>query len=207
MTGLDNLAVQFATEVNNINRGGQYIDTFDEVGGVAINPPVLTPVTVAVPPPDPFDIFIESSAVTSQATYANMTAGNIKVNQEVIDDVFKIAAASASAAPNETGDGSNALAMAQLRNKKIAGLGSSETEAYLNSLVGKLGIQAKSIRDGYESQDAIIQQVDKRREAVIGVNLDEELTDLIKYQRAFEATARILNIVDEQLQKIISLGA
>lgn len=198
MQNLDNLAREFAREVNTIQRGGQYIDT-------SVTPHVLTPVTVAAPPPDPFDIFVELTGAT-QANYVNMTAGNIRLNQDVIDDVYKIAAASATSAANETGDGNNALLLAQLRDKKIAALGNSESESYLNSLVGKLGIQVKSIQEKYESQDSIVQQIDMRRESATGVNLDEELTDLVKFQRAFEASARIFNVVDKMLEQIIGLG-
>ena len=195
---LDSLAREFAREVNTIQRGGQYIDT-------SVTPQVLTPVTVAVPPPDPFDVFVELAGAT-QANYGNLTAGNIRINQDVIDDVYKIAAARATSAPNETGDGNNSLLLGQLRDKKIAALGNTETEAYLNSLVGKLGIQVKSIQENYDSQNTIVQQVETRRDSVTGVNMDEELTDLVRFQRAFEASARMFNVMDTIMQQIINLA-
>ncbi|EKE03822.1 MAG: flagellar hook-associated protein FlgK [uncultured bacterium] len=193
LSSLNTLAQEFATQVNTIHQGGQYIDTS------------VTPNTLALVSAVPFDIFVESNAVTN-ATYANMTAGNITLNQDVINDAFKVAAASATSAANETGDGGNALVLAQLRNTKIATLGSSDTESFLNSVIGKLGIQIKSIQDSYTSQGTIVQQINSRREATIGVNLDEELTDLIRFQRAFEASAKVLNVMDKALEQIIGLA-
>ncbi|OGI17003.1 MAG: flagellar hook-associated protein FlgK [Candidatus Melainabacteria bacterium RIFOXYA2_FULL_32_9] len=193
LTELNTLAREFSREINTIHQGGQYIDT-------SVSPNQLALVSAA-----PFDIFVEQDGVDT-ATYADLTAGNIKVNQDIIDDVFKIAAAGATSAVNETGDGSNALVMAEFRNTKIAALNSSSTESYLNAVVGNLGIQVKSVQDNYESQDTIVQQISSKRESTIGVNLDEELADLIRFQRSFEASAKVLTVVNEAMQRIINLA-
>lgn len=194
---LNTLAKEFAREVNRIHRGGQYIDT-------TLTPAGLARVTPATSPPDPFDIFVDGSS-NPQADYLNLTAGNIAVNQDVIDDPFLIAAATTSAASAETGDGYNALLIAQIRNSKLPNLSTSTTESYLSSMVGKMGIQIKSISDNHESQNTIVTQVDQRRQSAFGVNLDEELTDLIKFQRAFEASAKILNASNEAIQTIMNM--
>ncbi|MCK7521073.1 MAG: flagellar hook-associated protein FlgK [Ignavibacteriales bacterium] len=198
MEQLNTLAREFAREVNTIHLNGQYLDS-------SSIPYQLTPVTVATPPPDPFDIFVQNRSLT-QVDYSNLTAGNITISENIINDPYKIAAASGSSAANETGDGKNALLMAQLRNSKLSSLNAATTEGFINTVVGKIGIQAKTIYDSQETQGAIMQQLTQRRESAIGVNLDEELADLIKYQRSFEASARILNITNEIIQQIIALA-
>lgn len=190
MDDLNILARGFAKAVNDTQMAGRYIDK-------SVSPSVL--VNAAS------NIFVETTG-TETATYANLDASNIMVNQTIIDDPFKVAAAK-STNNNETGDGSNALDLSKLRNLTNADLGNVTVEGYLNATVGNIGILSKNIYDNYKTQNSIVEQVSNRRESAMGVNLDEELTDLVKYQRAYEASARIFNIVNETIEKIINLGA
>lgn len=193
---LNNLALDFAKKVNAIQEQGQYINTADQ----------LTPVTSSLgPPPVTFDLFVNNTS-SSIADYTNLTAGNITVNQDIMNNPYKIATASAASAPEETGDGSNILQMAQLRNQKSAALGNSTTEEYLYAISGKLGVQIKTIQDKQESQSSIVDQITQKKESATGVNLDEELTDLVRFQRSYEASAKVLTAMDQILQKIINMG-
>lgn len=109
----------------------------------------------------------------------------------------------------QTGDGSNALLLSQLRNKSLTGINSlngSTTEQYVNSIMGNFGVQTGTVKDKLDSQTSVVDQVKQKRETAIGVNLDEELTDLVKYQRAYEASSRVFNVVNQMLQQIINLG-
>jgi flagellar hook-associated protein 1 FlgK len=109
----------------------------------------------------------------------------------------------------QTGDGSNGLLFSQLRNKAITGLtglNGSTTEQYVNTIMGKFGVQAGSVQDKLNSQSSVVEQVKAKRETAIGVNLDEELADLVKYQRAYEASSRVFNVVNQMLQQVMNLG-
>ncbi len=95
-------------------------------------------------------------------------------------------------------DGSNAAAMAQL-----SGLAGGPDEIY-RSMVAQLGIDAGSAYGRAELQDRIVAQVDNERMAVSGVSLDEEMTNLVAFQQAYQAAARFMTAVDEMLERLIS---
>lgn len=196
MDSLDTLAQGIATDINALQTGGQFIDgdadpkvlvsTYDDDGD---------PGTPEVPPP----------AFFTGDLLSGITAENISVNSAIIDDPYKISAASAAASPTETGDGSNALLMAQLRNSAVTGLGGATTEQFVTNLVGKAGSQATTIKDNYDIKDSIISQLTLKRDSVTGVNLDEEMTDLIKFQRAYEASAKVFSAVSDSIKTIINM--
>jgi flagellar hook-associated protein 1 FlgK len=187
MDNLTTLAQEISTALNNIQMNGQFINN-------SVTPQVLTNTGIGL-------FFVDNLGSNT-----NITAGNIRVRQAIMDNPYLIAAASGTATASETGEGSNALLMSQIRSTLIATLGGSTTEQYITNLAGNIGSKASSIRDSYDLKDNISKQVSLKRESVIGVNLDEELTDLVRFQRAYEASARIFGVVDKNLQTIINMA-
>jgi len=190
LDSLNTLAIEFATEVNTIQNDGKYINN-------SINPPVLASFA------DTTDIFVEQDG-TNEADYTNMTAGNIRINSNIYDNPYLVATAKSTSAANETGDGENVLIMSQLRNEPLENLGYATTEGFLSSLVGKIGIQVKNVDDTFDAKKLIFDQIKQTKESTIGVNLDEELSDLIRFQRSYEASAKMLSVIDKALQQIIA---
>ena len=74
-------------------------------------------------------------------------------------------------------------------------------------LVSSIGTQTKSILINGQSQDTVLQQAIEARSAVAGVNLDEEAVNLIKYQYAYQAAARVMNTVSTLFDTLLSIGA
>ncbi|MDR0673971.1 MAG: flagellar hook-associated protein FlgK [Zoogloeaceae bacterium] len=74
-------------------------------------------------------------------------------------------------------------------------------------LVSNIGTQTKSILINGQSQDTVLQQAIEARSAVAGVNLDEEAVNLIKYQYAYQAAARVMNTVSTLFDTLLSIGA
>ena len=72
--------------------------------------------------------------------------------------------------------------------------------------VAKLGQSLNNNNAQLANQQIVEQMLLRQRDAVSGVSLDEEMTDLIKFQRAFEANARLITTVDEMLQTVVNLG-
>ncbi len=189
MTKLNKLAQEFAEAVNSIQISGKYIIADEN----RLSDPVNNPDEL------PENIFVDGAG-----DVADITAASITVNKDIVKDVFKIAAAQSDNSL-EKGDGSNALAIAQLRNEYNSELENATFEDFLSSVVGKIGIESSSIKQSYEAQDAIMKNIKTKRESIMGVNLDEELTDLLKYQRAYEASAKVLNTVSKSLETIINM--
>jgi flagellar hook-associated protein 1 FlgK len=131
-------------------------------------------------------------------------AANVQVDAALASDPRLIAAAeSASALP---GDNRNALALVSLRSTTIAALGGLTLEDHFLSLVSDLGSQVQASESRYEFQQALLTQTQARRESVSGVNIDEEMTKLIQYQRAFEASSLLIRSADEMYQALIEMA-
>ncbi len=69
-----------------------------------------------------------------------------------------------------------------------------------------MGQALSNVNDQVTSQQAIQNMLTQQRESVSGVSIDEEVSNLTVYQRAYEANARIISVVDELLTTLIGLG-
>lgn len=119
-----------------------------------------------------------------------------------ITDVSKIAAAlSASTLP---ADNENALRIVGLSTKDIPGL-NDQFSVFYSNIVSRVGTLSKASEDSLKFDENLINELNNRREAVSGVSLDEEATDLIRFQRSYEAAARLIKVTDELLQTILEL--
>lgn len=77
-------------------------------------------------------------------------------------------------------------------------------DAEYQSLIGDLGVAAQSSIRRRDIQNAVTDQVDAARDAESGVNLDEEMTNLLTYQRGYEAASRVLTTIDSMLDQLIN---
>lgn len=104
------------------------------------------------------------------------------------------------------GDGANALTLAQLRETRVMARGTGTFTDFVTGFLGELGVQAGTARRTSDGLDAQIAQLEARRDEIQGVSIDEELINMIKYQRGFEAAARIVSVMDQVLQTLLALG-
>jgi flagellar hook-associated protein 1 FlgK len=159
-------------------------------------------ITGALGPPD---IFFNDPALNPTET---LNLFHWRVTQSVITDPGEVAAAIDDAtAPGGfagVGDGRNALNMAQLRDQTFAALGTTFID-YFNGITSKLGIDTRSYQNTSSSQEGLVQAVDLRRQSVSGVNVDEEMIDMLRYQRAFEATSKTIQMFDDVIKTILSI--
>jgi flagellar hook-associated protein 1 FlgK len=130
-------------------------------------------------------------------------AANVAIAPALAADPRLLAAAASPAAL--PGDNRNALALVGLRGTAIAGLGGQTFEDRFLSLVGRIGSQAQAAQSRLDFQQALLTQTQSRRESVSGVNLDEEATKLIQFQRAFEASSMLVRTADEMYQSLIDM--
>jgi flagellar hook-associated protein 1 FlgK len=113
--------------------------------------------------------------------------------------------AAASSILGLPGDNSMAISLADLQNQLTMNGGQSDFGEYYNSLVQFIGSSAQQTQNGYRAKEFSLQQLENMREAASGVSLDEEMANLIKYQRAFEASARLITLADEMLSNVIEM--
>jgi flagellar hook-associated protein 1 FlgK len=135
-------------------------------------------------------------------TVTGTSAADIAVDQDIIDDVNNIAAAESA---DGVGDNSNAIAIANLQNGLTLSGGTATFDDYYNSLVSDVGSSAQEAAINFDHQSAMADQLDNYRESVSGVSLDEEMVNLVKFQHAYEAAAKLISTVDEMLETVISM--
>lgn len=131
---------------------------------------------------------------------------NYRVNPTVLADPSLIAtAAGPPAAYLGPGDGSNALSMAQVNDTNYAGLGNETIVGYFNSLTANLGIDRDAYDSRTENSAVILQNIEENKQREMGVNMEEEFTNILRFQRAFEASSRMISTYDEILQTIMNM--
>ena len=118
-------------------------------------------------------------------------ASTMSVASAVLADTDKIAAGLST-----TSDGDNALALSNLQDKLVFG-GNTTFDGFFNSTVSLVGVRTRSANDGLEQQDELMLELENQRQSVSGVSIDEEMINLIKFQQAFEASARMITVVEE----------
>ncbi len=112
--------------------------------------------------------------------------------------------AAASADSTLPGDNRNALAMTDLYGREIADLGETFNNRY-RTIVAEAGALSSAAEDSANFEQSLLDELNQRREAVSGVNLDEEAANIIRFQKAFEAGARLIKVTDELLEVILNL--
>lgn len=133
-------------------------------------------------------------------------AGYMTVNTAIKNDVLSVAAATrGSDGRVEMGDNSAAVAIAALRNSEIM-VGESKTfDDYFADSVTNVGLKGEQAELNYENQNAIMNDLRALRDSVSGVNIDEELADIIKFQQGYNIAAKLVTVMDELLDTVIGL--
>jgi flagellar hook-associated protein 1 FlgK len=129
-------------------------------------------------------------------------AKNMTVNPVIANDVTKIAAAEGV----EGDDNVNALAIAVLRDGNTMNSNTTSFSSYYSGLVGEVGVDVQDASRNLVYRETMVEQLNTRKESVSGVNLDEEAVNLMRYQAAFTAAARMITVVDELIQELLNLA-
>lgn len=175
LTDLDTLLKTIATEINALQTAGR------DLNGTLATDNIFLP----QPPGAGLEIF------------------NYSINATVKADPSLVAAASNPFLGS--GDGSNALAMAQEATATHAGLNGNTFVGFFNNINSKLGVDANAHISRAENTSDILGSLDQTRQQVSGVNMEEEMVNLIQFQRSFEAASRVINVVDELMQTVINM--
>ena len=132
---------------------------------------------------------------------------NMTLSSTVLNNTDKIAAGLSG-----TGDGQNALNISNLQSSLVfsggaftPGAGTATFDDFYNSIVSGLGSGSRSSQTILSQQEGVILQLNSQRESISGVSLDEEMVNLIKFQQAYAASARMITVIEEMfdvLQRI-----
>jgi flagellar hook-associated protein 1 FlgK len=146
-----------------------------------------------------YDLSGKAGAALFTAPPADVTgaAANMAVN---ITDPSQVAAASTA----DAGDGSNALALANLQSTAMAN-GQNPIDTY-STLVSDLGNNVSEASTENTAQGLVLTQLRQQQSNECGVSLDEEAVNLIQYQQAYEASARVISTVSNVISTLMQMG-
>ncbi|MCX6871383.1 MAG: flagellar hook-associated protein FlgK [Verrucomicrobia bacterium] len=139
---------------------------------------------------------------TGRAFFLGSSAADIRVNQDLLDNPNSLQVSGSAIA---RGDNRVAQALSQLGNRPIAALdGQTFGNAY-NRIVGRLGEDLSSVNQQLADQKVIAELLKGQRDSVSGVSIDEEMTDLTRFQRGYQASAKLINTINELMDTTLSL--
>ena len=197
LSGLDELANSFAGLINGIQTysdGDVNACYYDRANGV------LAKVSDST---DDLNIFVASDGS------GNITAANIKINDVVYKDPDKIAAARLDTSGTDwdlsVGNGDNAIEFVNAQNQKITSK-NLKINDYLIGMSVKAGADASAKAADADAKGAVVDDIKNQILAESGVNLDEELTNMIMYQQAYNASARVFACCVQVYDTLLGLG-
>ena len=131
--------------------------------------------------------------------FSGHDATSIDVTQYIKDDITRIAAASTSS----PGDNTNVLRLIDLQN--IASTNNATFSDFLHASVLQLGIETAERASQKSSSQLILTNLENRRQEISGVSIEEEMINTIRFQQAFQASAKYISVITELNQVLMQL--
>lgn len=203
LKSVDAMASEFATVLNAIQTQVDY-------HGTTGTPMCIDKTTLKLTTSGATNYLLVNSATN---TSAGITAANISVNSAVTTDPYLVAAARVNTVTNptyqnDTGNNSNMTLVKNARTDAsyYTNLGGTTIESYLAAEVADVGSDVENIDTKLKTQTLVQKEIQTKLTAATGVNLDEELADMIKYQQAYQAAARVFSTCNDLLDTLVNLG-
>lgn len=130
-----------------------------------------------------------------------LASGDLRVNPALVSDPALIAA---SSLPDTPGNNDIARQIADLQYALVLNGNTATINDFYNALVARLGGDARQAQVTRENQQTLVQAIDRQRQEITAVSIDEEMANLVKFQHAYQAAARAITVVDEMLDRIIN---
>ena len=201
-------AAPIRTAASNGNSGTGAISA----GSVNAPPPVNANLTQTVTitfnnPPTTFDVV--GTGTGNPAGVAYTAGGSISYNGWTVEiggtpaagDVFTISANSAGVADNR-----NALLLAGLQTGKTLAGGTASYQSAYAQIVSDVGNKTREIQVTATAQESVVKQAEDAQQSLSGVNLDEEAANLLRYQQAYQASGKMIEIASKLFDTLLALG-
>jgi flagellar hook-associated protein 1 FlgK len=128
-------------------------------------------------------------------------AADMQVNPDILQDPDLIAASDTEL--GVPGNAGNAIAINALRSSPTMGSATFDTAA--NSLVSQVGYDVQTAKANADHQADMMTYLENYRESVSGVSLDEEMVNLVKFEAAYNAAAKMISMADEMLDSLMNM--
>lgn len=212
-------ALPVRTEALNNNVGSGRINLESVVPNATL-PTSGTPVTLQYNSlTNQFSVSGAGSALVTSSSGSTLVAlpGNIPYQADALITVngvsFRVSGQPANgdqfllaANTNGIADGRNALALGQLQTQQTMEGATTSFQSAYGKLVSDVGNKTREVRVTRDAQQKLLEQAQSAREAQSGVNLDEEAANLLKFQQAYQAAARIMDMGSRLFDEILSIA-
>lgn len=139
-------------------------------------------------------------------------ASHMAVAESIMQDVDRISAARGKDVggtgdfntSNGIGDGSNALRIANIRHKNAMVDTNTTFNDFYTAVISRTGTQGEEAKDRVKNQETLLKNLGNLRESVSGINLDEEMSNMVAFQHGYNAAARVITVMDHMLDTIIN---
>lgn len=186
---VDDIAFQFINSVNRIHRQG------------FVNRPISTG-------PDGNPVSVDTKGLTTGLDFFKQPLTNdeaalhIDLSDPIKEDLSNIAA---GLNPNAPGDNRIAIAISKLQNERLSGDGSVTLEERYLQTIGTIGLETGKARLDAEQSTGILAQANSLRERLTGVSIDEETANMVRFQNAYQASAKIMQTADEMFKTVLEI--
>lgn len=133
--------------------------------------------------------------------YTGNDARSIALNPAIADQPTLLAAAQ----NGDSGDNQTARAIAALGDKAAASFGGSSLNSSYENLITGVGTASANAKTNADATKSVTDTLQAQRDSLSGVSLDEEAINLVRQQRAFQASARLISAVDEMMKTLLSM--
>ena len=204
-TGTGEISAGEVTDINNA--------VFQSTPG-QLSPPVLVRFTAA----NSYDIYDNTNSAApvlleTGIAYNPATGGDVFPTPGGLDHGYGLQLSGSPTAGDEfsseyntggVGDNRNALLMSALASNKLMANGTASITDSYNSLVADVGTGTKQAEHNMLAQNRVLDQAISRREAVSGVNLDDEAANLVRFQQAYQAAAQLISVANSLFDTLLN---
>jgi flagellar hook-associated protein 1 len=145
---------------------------------------------------------------TGQNFFQDVPAGdpqtgaiNFQVDPAIVADTRAIA----TGVSGNPGDGGLALSMSNLRDSQIASLGGKTFGGFFSGMISGIGQDAANALSQSTTSGSVMQQISQQIQSVSGVSIDEEMSNMLRYQRSYQAAAKALSIFDQTTDDLMNI--
>jgi flagellar hook-associated protein 1 FlgK len=157
--------------------------------------------------PDAVAIMLDENASFAVAPISH-PSGWIEVNPDLLRDPLSVASGfGENGRPSNPGNGDAAQAIASIRNSPIMVGALATFDDYFADSAGRMGLLGEQSERALMVENRRLRDLENDRQSISGVNIDEELTNMIRFQQGYNAAARFVSTVNQMLDVLMRLGA
>jgi flagellar hook-associated protein FlgK len=141
-------------------------------------------------------------ALGMNSFFRGSNASDIEIDPDLLTDPDRLSAGIGMAG----GDAGNLSRLIGLRDHDLGDLDNNTIEDFYADLVGDIGFDTAAATDTLSAQTQLLEHLEAERQSVSGVNVDEEMVDMLRFQQSYEAASRFISIAQEMTDTLINLG-